>query len=145
MDWITELSHHFDNIEFFPPIFEEGIKKVEDELGYSLPDELRELYKQTNGFLANYGANICWSLTPMDENSQIISENLHLRESAEGPESVDLDEILFFGDDGADIYWGYILENGKPTDKLVAWNRVKNSVREYQMPLLNFFRMVAEY
>ena len=144
MDWIKELSAQFENIEFFPPVKEKDVRALERKFDIKFHKELRRLLKSTDGFLAKFDANICWSILENENNTDIYAENIYIYENNNAPEGVDFKEVVFFGDDGADIFWGFKLEDGKMTDTIVSWNRMKNSVREYQMPLKNFFRMVAE-
>ncbi|MDD3626077.1 MAG: SMI1/KNR4 family protein [bacterium] len=144
MDWKKELTDHFENIEFFPAVSESGIRAVEKKLKIKFNRELRSLFKATDGFLANLDANICWSICETEMNTDLCSENQYIIENNAAPENFDFSTVCFFGDDGADIFWGYQVVEGKMTDVLISWNRMKNSIREYKMPLKNFFRMVAE-
>ncbi|HDS09930.1 MAG TPA: hypothetical protein ENN73_06860 [Firmicutes bacterium] len=144
MDWIKELRDRFENIEFFPPVPDSKIRFAEKKLKIKFNRELRSLFRATDGFLAKLDANICWSICETEMNTDICSENQYIFENNESPENFDFTGVIFFGDDGADIFWGYQIIDGKMTDVIISWNRMKNSIREYKMPLKNFFRMVAE-
>ena len=106
MDWRKELSTLFDDIEFFQPAEEKDIRRIERRLGMRLPRELRSLYKSTNGFLAKLDANICWSILENPNNSDLIEENEYIKTNETPPENFDFTKVLFFGDDGADVFWG---------------------------------------
>jgi hypothetical protein len=67
----------FDDCEFSPPVVSGAIAAAELALGCTFPSDLKQLYAETDGVVAHYGANLVMPL------QAAIRENKMLRQSPE--------------------------------------------------------------
>jgi SMI1/KNR4 family protein SUKH-1 len=83
--------------EFHPPATLEQLHAVETSLGVTLPAELRELLRETNGAEVAYGTGLVWS------TEEITRRNLEMRrewQRGEWAGTMPIDHLFFFGDLG---------------------------------------------
>lgn len=93
--WMSLIAIAVADAQFQPPAQAGAFAEVEAGLGFSLPDELKGFLLETNGLIADFGADVVWSL------SEILRRNVEMR-GAEGFKRLYMpfDNLLFFGDDG---------------------------------------------
>ena len=101
----TSLREFFPNGRFSPAATEGEIASVERELGVRLPEQLRRLYLECDGFREDRGnAKYLLSLTDDD----FIGSLLKLTQLwwAEPPPNLDFRPYIFFGSSSGDESWG---------------------------------------
>lgn len=72
--WKELIGGLYDDAEFAPPASDEEIDQIERRLGQTVPDDLRELLRQTDGVRADYGSGLVWSVR------EIVEENVRFRQ-----------------------------------------------------------------
>jgi hypothetical protein len=113
----------FDDCKFFPPVLPRAIAVAEAELGCALPDDLKQLYSETDGVDAHYGTNL---VMPLQE---ALEENETLRKS---PDLRDLympfDHMLVFGGAGnGDLFFIPICADGSLGRGVFIWDHESDS------------------
>ncbi len=105
----------FPNGLFNPPATEAEIRLVEGELNVRLPEQLRQLYLETNGFREESGnASYLFSLTA-NAGSSLLDVTLCMWQEFDVP---DLSPFVFFGNNAYEA-WGIDWKNG---NKIVAYH-----------------------
>jgi hypothetical protein len=84
-------------------------------LGQAVPDELRELLRQTNGVCAEHGSGLVWSV------EEIIKVNTEFRQRGDFAELyMSFDQLMFMGDNGGGDQFAYVrVPAGRPDDVFV--------------------------
>ena len=105
-----------DEVRFFPPASKEQIRKIEDLLNVSIPEELLNILSISNGatqLMENPKTNemmeigdIYWSV------DEIVTNTLNQYQYLKTIESKHKDKYLFFSDNGCGEHFGYNLING---------------------------------
>lgn len=84
-----------NDAEFGKAASEKQLAKVEQALGISLPDSLRQFLLHADGVTADYGSGLIWSAV------EILKRNQEFRSLADFRALyMPFDHLLFFGDDG---------------------------------------------
>ena len=105
----------FPNGLFNPPATEAEIRLVEGELNVRLPEQLRQLYLETNGFREEGShASYLFSLAE-SSGSSLLDVTLCMWQEFEVP---DLSPFVFFGNNAYEA-WGIDWKNG---NKIVAYH-----------------------
>ena len=60
--WRDVLQRHSSELKFHAPALDEDIERIEQDLGVSLPDELRSLVGESNGIEGEYGLGLLWDV-----------------------------------------------------------------------------------
>ncbi|WP_239114806.1 SMI1/KNR4 family protein [Planotetraspora kaengkrachanensis] len=108
------IGRLYDDAEFAEPASDEAINQIERLLGQAVPDELRELLRQTNGVRAEYGSGLVWSA------QEIIKGNTEFRQSADFAELyMSFDQLMFMGDNGGGDQFAYVRVPARPGDVFV--------------------------
>ncbi|GAA4561871.1 hypothetical protein GCM10023193_26160 [Planotetraspora kaengkrachanensis] len=112
--WREMIGRLYDDAEFAEPASDEAINQIERLLGQAVPDELRELLRQTNGVRAEYGSGLVWSA------QEIIKGNTEFRQSADFAELyMSFDQLMFMGDNGGGDQFAYVRVPARPGDVFV--------------------------
>ena len=112
---------------FNPPSKERVIHEIEVEFQIKLPDELKSIYRETNGvneFLGDMEiGSLIWS------TDYLIRENKMYRETADFKDLyMPFDHLLFFADAGNGDNFGYTILNGAIQRlDIFAWNHEDDS------------------
>ncbi|MEU6038133.1 SMI1/KNR4 family protein [Actinomadura sp. NPDC047616] len=131
--WRKLIGRLYGDAEFAAPASDEEIDEIARRLGQAVPDELRELLRQTNGVRAEYGSGLVWSA------QEIIKENTEFRGSADFAELyMPFDQLMFIGDNGGGDQFAYVRgPSGRPDDVFV-WDHetderkwIANSLEDY--------------
>ena len=119
-EFINSLS---DEYEFQEPAKEKDIIEAEGQLGVELPQDLRELLKESNGILGEYRISIIWDI------KRIVQDNLNFRNSSDFKELyMPFDCLLFFADAGNGDQFAYPILNGTISkDDIYVWNHEDDS------------------
>lgn len=99
------------------------ILAVEESLNVKLPDELKSLFKETDGVFGEYDLGLVWS------TEQIISNNTDFRNDSNYKDLyMPFDCLLFFADAGNGDQFAYSILNGeiRRTD-IFVWNHENDS------------------
>jgi hypothetical protein len=100
-----------------PPASEAAIASAEATLAIRLPDQLRRLYLECDGFRENKGnAEFLFRLDEGDSSLVRITEFLWTE-----PNLPDLKPFVFFGSSSGDELWGIDIATGK---KIVAYSHL---------------------
>jgi cell wall assembly regulator SMI1 len=76
--WREFFSAKFSDAVFYQPVTADAIERAQSKIGLSLPQDLRELYLETNGiYFADAYMWIIWSI------DDLIKENLYMHTSPE--------------------------------------------------------------
>jgi hypothetical protein len=98
------LRDLFPSGRFSPPATESQIASVEAQLGLRLPDQLRCLYFECDGFREDKGnAKYLLSLTDEDSIGSLLSTTKFMWSEIKLP---DLKPFIFFGFSAGDESWG---------------------------------------
>src|SRR5215475_13035653 len=93
--WKRLVKKAASDAEFVAPASDAELLVVEQALRIQLPQDLRELLKESDGVTAHYGAGVVWS------SSQIREQNQKFRGDHDFKELyMPFDHLLFFGADG---------------------------------------------
>ena len=131
--WTELIGRLYDDAEFAAPASDDEIDQIERLLGQAVPDELREVLRQTNGARAEYGSGLVWSV------QEIIDENTAFRHSADFAELyASFDQLMFMGDNGGGDQFAFVLPPAGRSDEVVVWDhetderlRVADSLKDY--------------
>ena len=132
--WTGLIQNLTSKHEFFSPTNREEILKAEQLLGVLLPDELKDLLKESNGVYSEYGLGLIWPL------ERIIKDNLDFRQT---PDFKDLympfEPLLFFADAGNGDQFAFVILDGevRQTD-IFVWNH-ENDSRSWAAPSLQMY------
>jgi SMI1 / KNR4 family (SUKH-1) len=102
------LKEHFPGGRFSSPATEHEIVQAEREIGVRLPDQLRQLYLECNGFREPLGqAQYLLSLTEEDGIGSLVRTTAFWRHEfpAIYPSCPDFSRFIFFGSSSADEAW----------------------------------------
>jgi hypothetical protein len=107
--WKQIIKKAASDVEFSNSAEVSLIESTEKALGIQLPQVLRELLLESDGVKANYGSEIIWSVT------KIQQQNLLFRSDADFKKLyMPFDHLLFFGgDSGGDQFAFAIHADGK--------------------------------
>ncbi|HZF01987.1 MAG TPA: SMI1/KNR4 family protein [Methylomirabilota bacterium] len=105
--WKQLVKSYASDAEFASPTTEAQIAALEQSLAVQLPSELREFLLEADGFSADYGSRVIWSV------SHIEQENREFRKSFREL-YMPFDHLLLFGDhSGGDHYAFAICVDGQ--------------------------------
>jgi cell wall assembly regulator SMI1 len=122
--WIEFLRGLTSECEFEAPATEQQLSTAETALGIKLPPDLRDLLRESDGVMGEYGLGLVWSL------GQIVEENLRFRAS---PSFRDLympfDHLLFFADAGNGDQFAFPIHADGVIHRadVFAWNHEEDS------------------
>ncbi|MBD1549546.1 SMI1/KNR4 family protein [Roseibium aggregatum] len=125
-----KLKTLFPDGRFWPPATSQEIELAERQIGATLPEPLRHLYLECNGFREPLGnAKYLLSLSAIDSIGSLVSTTLFWREEfpTTCPHSPDFSNFIFFGMSSADEAWAIDL-NGST---IVSYHHSMGS--EFQM------------
>ena len=115
MKWRSHISECFPDAKFVDPAPWEAVRNIETKLSITLPDDLKELYAETNGFLGYIGSSIVWTA------DEVLSRNLEMR-SGYADLYMPFDCLLLFGEDGGGDFFGFrILSTGVEEWQTFRW------------------------
>ena len=111
------LKGIFPHGRFSPPATEDAISAAESVLGVRLPDQLRSLYLECDGFREDRGnAKYLLSLTQDDFIGSMMTITKYLWNEVKTP---NLASFIFFGSSSGDDFWG--INSQKPTE-IIAYH-----------------------
>jgi hypothetical protein len=115
--WKQLIGRLYRDAEFAAPASDDEIDQIERRLGQAVPDELRELLRQTNGVLDEYGSGLVWSVR------EIIKANTEFRRDADFAELyMSFDQLMFMGDNGGGDQFAYPRVPARRPDVVFVWD-----------------------
>lgn len=115
--WKELIGRLYGDAEFAAPASDEEIDRIERQLGQTVPDDLRDVLRQTDGVRAEYGSGLVWSV------QEIIDENTEARQNADFAELyASFDQLMFMGDNGGGDQFAFArTPSGRP-DEVFVWD-----------------------
>ncbi|MER7666828.1 SMI1/KNR4 family protein [Streptomyces sp. NPDC096193] len=90
-----ELVEQYDGTELQDPTTPEELRELEQALGQTLPDPLRELLLESNGVMDEDGTDVIWTAAKIRDSNQQFRSNDSFRHLY-----MPFDSLMFFGDNG---------------------------------------------
>jgi hypothetical protein len=122
MNWIELIKNLGEgissNYSFNPSASNEQIGEAETFFGHRLPDELDELYRQTNGIIEKDWGEFIFSI------EKLINQNQEFRNNPDFDDIfMPFDNLLFFSSAGNGDYFCYPITKDKTCGKdIFVWN-----------------------
>ncbi|PRY00826.1 SMI1/KNR4 family protein [Allonocardiopsis opalescens] len=114
--WKELTGRLYPDAEFAAPASDAEIDRIERRLGQAVPEDLRELLRQSDGVRAEYGSGLVWSVR------EIIEENTEFRSNADFAELYrPFDRLMLIGDNGGGDRFGYARGPAERPD-VFAWD-----------------------
>ena len=132
--WREKILELHPSSSFSDPASEDQIVKTEQTLGVTIPSELNQLLRETNGVIGEYGLAIVWPV------ERIRKENVSFRSSLDFAKMyMSFDQLLFFADAGNGDLFGYVVLQGRiRSSNIFAWNH-ENDSRNWVAPSLTTY------
>jgi len=121
--WKTYINSISAEQQFRDPATDAELTIIKEKLKIELPEELKQLYWETNGVFDEFGCPLIWSI------DQIVEDNLNYREDEDYKDIfMPFEHLLFFSDAGNGDLFGYAILNGviQKTD-IYVWNHEDDS------------------
>jgi hypothetical protein len=113
----------FDDCEFFPPVLSGAIAAAEAALGCALPDDLKQLYSETDGVFAHYGAHLVMPLQAALKENEMMRNSPDFRELY-----MPFNHMLIFGNAGnGDLFFIPIRADGSLAQEVFVWDHESDS------------------
>ena len=121
--WRELISKLSEDCEFDSPATFTEILAVEESLGVTLPDELKNLLKETNGVSDKYGSGLVWSA------ERIQQDNIEFRTTEDFKDLyMPFESLLFFADAGNGDQFAFTVLNGEiRRNDIFVWNHENDS------------------
>lgn len=105
--WKELISNLTEHAEFAPPVSDERLATTESALDIKLPDDLKNLLRESNGVVGEYGLGLIWDI------DRIETDNLQFRNNSDFKQLyMPFDHLLFFGDAGNGDQFAYPIHAG---------------------------------
>ncbi|MFJ8822753.1 SMI1/KNR4 family protein [Streptomyces sp. NPDC102467] len=129
-----ELTSEFPGVGLQDSAGEASLAAIEQCLGQTIPQPLRDLLLETNGITDDYGTDIIWSA------EKILSGNEGFRLDGQFRDLYQaFDSLMFFGDNGGGDQFAFIR---RPTrdDEIFVWDHETDSRTWVAGSLENYLR-----
>jgi hypothetical protein len=133
--WIEFLRGLTSECEFLAPATEQQLSTAESALGIELPPDLRDLLRESDGVLGEYGLGLVWSL------DRIVEDNLRFRSSTNFRDLyMPFDNLLFFADAGNGDQFAFSVQADGAIHRpaIFAWNHEDDSRTWVAQSLRNY-------
>jgi cell wall assembly regulator SMI1 len=118
--WRARILGWTDQATFNDPASDGAIRACEVALGQTLPRELADLLRESNGVEGEYGLGLIWPI------ERIRDDNLRFRTSAEfAALYMPFEPLLFFADAGNGDQFAFVMRD-RPPD-VFAWDHETDS------------------
>ena len=134
--WKTYINSISAEQQFRDPATDAELTIIKEKLKIELPEELKQLYWETNGVFDEFGCPLIWSI------DQIVEDNLNYREDEDYKDIfMPFEHLLFFSDAGNGDLFGYAILNGviQKTD-IYVWNHEDDSRTRVASSLKDFIK-----
>jgi cell wall assembly regulator SMI1 len=117
--WKQLAKGYASDAKFARPTTEARIAALEQSLSIRLPPALREFLLEADGFTADYGSRVIWSVSHMEQQNREFRTTVAFRELY-----MPFDHMLLFGDDcGGDHFAFAIHADGQiHKDDVFRWD-----------------------
>jgi len=133
MEWKSYISSISDEYFYKDPANDVELALIKENLNVELPEELLQLFQESNGVFDECQCPLIWSI------NQIVEDNLHYRSEEYRDRYMPFDHLLFFSDAGNGDVFGYAIINGViQTSRIYVWNHEDDS-RSCVAPSLKYF------
>ncbi|SOE13193.1 SMI1-KNR4 cell-wall [Streptomyces sp. 2323.1] len=129
--WREMVAGFGGQVDFHDPADGQILDQIEQRLGQSLPDPLKQLLLETDGLDDEFGTEVVWSAQRiLDDNEQFRTE------SSFRDLYMPFDDVMFFGDNGGGDQFAFV-RNPQRNDVFVwdhetdARNWVSASLEDY--------------
>jgi hypothetical protein len=102
--WKQLTKSYASDAKFARPAKEASIAAVEQSLGIRVPEQLREFWLEADGFTADYGSRVIWSVSHLDEQNRDFRNTPAFKELY-----MPFDHLLFFGDHSGGDQFGFAI------------------------------------
>lgn len=107
--WKQLVKSYASDAKFASPTTEERIVTLEQSLSIRLPSALRDFLLEADGFTADYGSRVIWSVSQIEQQNREFRTTEAFRELY-----MPFDHLLLFGDhSGGDHFAFAIQADGK--------------------------------
>ncbi|MCU6793503.1 SMI1/KNR4 family protein [Paenibacillus sp. WQ 127069] len=131
--WKNYISTISSEYYFKDPVSDADLTLIKRKLNVELPEDLLQLYNETNGVYDEFHCPLIWSI------DQIVADNLNYRSEEYKDMYMPVDHLLFFSDAGNGDLFGYAIRNEViQTNRIYVWNHEDDS-RTFIAPSLKYF------
>jgi len=117
------------------PVPPDAIAAAEAALGCALPDDLKQFYADTDGVVANYGANLIMPLRTALEENETLRNSQDFRDLY-----MPFNHMLVFGNAGnGDLFFIPIRGDGSLAPNVFIWDHESDSRSYFANSIKDFF------
>jgi hypothetical protein len=102
--WKELTKRYAADAKFARPATEARIAGVEQSLGLKLPEQLREFWLEADGFTADYGSRVIWSVIHLEEQNRQFRTTRAFKELY-----MPFDHLLLFGDHSGGDHFAFAI------------------------------------
>lgn len=125
----------FKDCRFFPPVLPGALAAAEVALGCPLPEDLKQLYAQTDGLFVHHGTNLVMPLQAAVEENETLRYSPDLRELY-----MPFNHMLVFGGAGnGDLYFFPMHADGFLAPEVFIWDHETDSRTFFAANLKSLF------
>jgi|SRR5580765_574010 len=134
--WKTLVTSVAPDAEFGEPATETRLSALEQTLGVHLPEEFRQLLLEFDGLIADFGADVVWSVAQIEKQNRLFRTEKSFRTLY-----MPFDNLLFFGDDGGGDQFAFPIHADGEIHKLdiFRWEHETDARSWYAGSLEQFF------
>ena len=131
MSWRDKLNQFEGKVGFRPGVMEEALKQAEAALGEKLPDDLRELYLESDGLYSKEERlDLIWPLAELPKQNRVFRSNEDFRELY-----MSFDQLLFISLDGGGNQYAYRMLPDPSDGQIYEWDH-ENDNRTWRASFL---------
>ena len=133
--WKQLTKSYASDAKFARPTTETRIVAVEQSLGIRLPAQLREFWLEADGFSADYGSRVIWSVNHLEEQNQQFRTTAGFKDLY-----MPFEHLLLFGDDSGGDHFAFAIHADGQIHKNVVfrWDHETDSRAWYASRLEQF-------
>jgi hypothetical protein len=133
--WIEFLRQFGDELEFHAPASAFSLDDAEAKLGLTLPEQLREVLRESNGVEGTYGLGLLWPIERIVNDNLMFRSNLGFRNLY-----MPFDHLLFVADAGNGDQFAFPIDADGiiHRDDIFAWDHESDS-RAWVAPSLRTY------
>ena len=129
MDWREHIKGLWSDASFESPVTPDEIANAEEQLGETLPSDIRELLSQSDGACVD-SSMMC--LLGVNTAESFITVQREMRDTPEYSEMyAPFTDLLFFASDGMGGFFALLRENEHWSDRVVHWDHEEDTRTEF--------------
>lgn len=129
-----ELASEFTGVDLQGPAGGAALAAIEQGLGQSIPQALRELLLETDGIADDYGTDVIWSAEKILSDNEEFRQNEQFRGLYQS-----FDVLMFFGDNGGGDQFAFVRRPARD-DEIFVWDHETDSRTWVAGSLENYLR-----